>query len=199
MTPSKRTKRPRRRPAISHIALIDTLSPGSQHKMLATSPLVWQNKARALIRVANHAYRPFARAVAHRRPSRTQLQIILMLYGLALENLLKGLLIAQGQDLIDRNGRLIPRFGKHALERFLRDTGVSVTADELKLVRQLERAVVEGKYPIPIAPKASLSEMSWTFGLPGDQLGICRILTKVEDGIRERVRGMSRRRNLSKL
>lgn len=72
-------------------------------------------------------------------------------YGLAVENLVKGLLIAQ--DVVPTStAHLNPRLKSHNLVQLFQDAGISPTSEEEELLRTLKWAVEAGKYPIGTKP-----------------------------------------------
>jgi hypothetical protein len=74
---------------------------------------------------------------------------VYMLYGFALENLLKGLLIARTPHLISERS-LSKRIVGHNLRALLRNAGISVNAEEEEALRWTEEAVVwKARYPVP--------------------------------------------------
>jgi hypothetical protein len=80
-----------------------------------------------------------------------------MLMGLSFENLLKGLLIAEGMPAVT-NGKLVKDFVEHNLGTLAdKLEGVTksqpvFTAEERKLLAEISRFVVwQGRYPIPKA------------------------------------------------
>ena len=78
-----------------------------------------------------------------------------MLLGLSFENLIKGLLIAQGKQITEGN-KLKPSFAKHNMSGLLSqlDTNtIQINKEERKLLLGLEKYVVwRGRYPIPKQP-----------------------------------------------
>lgn len=82
----------------------------------------------------------------------------LMLCGYALENLIKGLQVADDPSLIlelpsARHAVLASRLRRHGLEERLRDQRESLTDEGWEAVREAEHAVLwTGRYPGPIRP-----------------------------------------------
>jgi hypothetical protein len=137
----------------------------------------------------------FARPAARRSHSPIVPQI---LYGLALENLLKALLIAQGHPVFDAQGRLGSGYRKHDLLKYTMQAGLSLSATDRTLVARLTRAVTEGKFLVGTQPKARLIEISKTAS-QSDRQDICRLLETIENELRQRARFMMRRVKLSAL
>src|SRR5215831_7517990 len=61
---------------------------------------------------------------------------MMVLYAAAVENLLKAILVANGEDLV-ADGRLKPQFGHHRLLEYARDAGLEVPAEVEELLRGL--------------------------------------------------------------
>jgi hypothetical protein len=74
-----------------------------------------------------------------------------MLIGMSIENLLKGLLMAQGEIMV-ADGKLSSRFKSHTLPQFAKGpTCVTITAGEHRLMAELKNYIVwAGRYPIPL-------------------------------------------------
>ncbi len=76
--------------------------------------------------------------------------VVLMLGGLTIENLLKGLIAKQGQ-VPESQGR--PKFSEHKLNNLARDANVGLSADESILLQRLTEFVLwAGRYPAPQIP-----------------------------------------------
>jgi hypothetical protein len=79
-----------------------------------------------------------------------------MLFGLSIENLIKGLLVAQGVEIIE-NGKLKSNFKSHNLKALvdkLDTSSLNLTKEEYDVLDELAEYVRwRGKYPIPIESK----------------------------------------------
>jgi hypothetical protein len=76
--------------------------------------------------------------------------VYLLLAGLALENVAKGLLARAKPNEVVKDGKW--RRPSHSLEDLLREAGVALAEDERELVGRLSEAVVWcGKYPNPLS------------------------------------------------
>lgn len=78
-----------------------------------------------------------------------------MLMGFAIENLIKGILIAEGSEPVIRNRRLNPDFARHGLRDYARKIkGLRLSRIELRVLADLEPYVLwAGRYPIPTTPR----------------------------------------------
>src|SRR5207244_4174067 len=72
---------------------------------------------------------------------------IRMLYGLALEIMLKGLLVAQGVDATS-TGKLNKRFKHHDVLALWKDAGLPLNQQTEQLLTTLHWSIEAGKYPI---------------------------------------------------
>jgi hypothetical protein len=75
----------------------------------------------------------------------------MMLYGLGIENLAKGLIVVRGGSAAVNNGKLREWPGpSHSLKTLLNNTGVQLSEQEQDLVTRLTAFVLwAGRYPIP--------------------------------------------------
>ena len=130
----------------------------------AREPLAWQLVARELVYAANLLYKRYTEA----RPEEL-LKVkwppppidlnrfhasgrpVLLLYGLAIENLIKAVLISEGHSPV-QNRRLNTSFKTHDLTGLFRAGRLSLRSDVEKLLKRLQAAIESGKYPIPTQP-----------------------------------------------
>jgi hypothetical protein len=74
----------------------------------------------------------------------------LLLYGLALENAFKGLIIAKDPSITEYEVKWKIKGGGHDLSELHKESGLSITKDEQKLLDDLTQAVLwAGRYPVP--------------------------------------------------
>lgn len=74
----------------------------------------------------------------------------LLLYGLALENALKGLIIAQDPSIMESKVKWKIKGGGHDLRELYKESGLSITNDEKELLDDLTQAILwAGRYPVP--------------------------------------------------
>jgi hypothetical protein len=71
---------------------------------------------------------------------------MMVLYAAAIENLLKAILVAKGEDLV-ANGRLKPQFGHHRLLEYARDAGLEPPAEIEQLLQCLSHVLYAGRNP----------------------------------------------------
>lgn len=129
-------------------AIVDT----EEFERAARLPILWQFTARQMIAAANLlAARPGSDATLY--TTRTP---ILLLYGLAAENLVKAVLIMRGTQAVvaDRNRgiRLNPELKEHDLVELCRRAQIDVSADDKDALRTLSWIVQSGKYPVGTKP-----------------------------------------------
>ena len=122
---------------------------------------MWQWMARDLLAAANaiHVHRrgPAVRRGKGTDDARvdTSAAPILMLYGMALENLLKGLLIAQGTPATV-SGELNPVLKTHHVLELWRKAGLAIDTEQERLLSALGWAVeTGGRYPVGRRPNPS--------------------------------------------
>jgi len=157
-----------------------------------TDPSVWQDTARDLVLSANKLRAQLERRVplgfgrarllsayetlAARHYSMTP---AIVLYAYAAENLLKGLLVAQGVEPVAATGRLKKDFATHSLQTLARRAGVHGLSG--RLLDQLTEFASSGKYPVGIDPGAGFHAHSY---FPSAVLsGIDQLLPKLEQAV----------------
>ncbi len=121
-----------------------------EYKHAGQLPLLWQWRAREYICAANVLRRVtdktdlFAlRDTKRWKPHRT----VRMLYGLALEIMLKGLLIAQGVDATS-TGKLNQRLQTHNVLVLWKHAGLPLDPQTEQVLKILHWSIEAGKYPI---------------------------------------------------
>jgi hypothetical protein len=85
---------------------------------------------------------------------------IWLLYGLALENLVKGLLVAQGIDATS-TGKLNESLKTHDLVRLWRRAGLPVSDATDEILKNLHWSVEVGKYPVATKPEPDAPTPVW--------------------------------------
>jgi hypothetical protein len=96
-------------------------------------------------------------------------QIFLFLIGLALENLLKGLLVARDGSLVSE-GRLSSEVANHKLSSLFQRAGITLSPEQRAFVERLSESVTwAGRYPVPKSEdKFGLPQLpSGAYYLPG--------------------------------
>ncbi|PYO00675.1 MAG: hypothetical protein DMD91_10000 [Candidatus Rokuibacteriota bacterium] len=122
----------------------------------ATTPQSWLNLADDLRRAAEAVWAPFEDALPRPgRPSRAKSSpfgygaVFLMLAGLAIENLAKGLVVQRKPPEI-KDGKAVGIAGHGILAR-LKSAAVPLTNQDREFIRRLEMFVSwAGRYPIPL-------------------------------------------------
>lgn len=124
---------------------------------VVNTPLYWQSAARELICAANLLKRnhdssprwgvydgtPSAAVVL--RDANTTLRPIIVLYALAIENMVKAIIVASGQDPIGPKGRIEGWFATHDLASLTKRAKLKgLDAD---LLNHLTQFILSGKYP----------------------------------------------------
>jgi hypothetical protein len=128
---------------------------------MAARPLAWQWVSRDLLAAANalHLHRrgPGPRERKGEGDSRIDMSPapILLLYGMALENLLKGLVIAKGMPATVK-GQLNPKLKTHDVLKLWGMAGLTVDENAEPLLSALGWAVqTGGRYPVGLQPSPS--------------------------------------------
>jgi hypothetical protein len=123
-----------------------------QHRLLANDPLAWQLKAESLIAAFEVLIADDERRAAENAQGRQIQSVAYMLAGFAIENLLKGQLIARRQHL-DAAGKF--KLGHHALRQLASDAGYSMDKAESRLLERIQQFTVwTAKYPVPLDSEA---------------------------------------------
>lgn len=119
-----------------------------QHRLLANDPLAWQLKAQSLIAAFEVLIADDERQTAENIRGRRIQSVAYMLAGFAIENLLKGQLIARQQHL-DAAGKF--KLGHHDLRQLAVDAGYSMDGAENRLLERIQEFTVwTARYPVPL-------------------------------------------------
>jgi hypothetical protein len=154
------------------------------------TPIFWQVQARSLL-CAGNVVRERANALDGGRasspdeatdPPHLRLMPIYVLYGYALENLIKGLLVARGEDAT-WSGTLDKGLRHHCFTELFRVAHVKTEPDEHRLLEDLRDAVESGKYPVGVRPQ----NRSRILGLDvaGDFGLIFGLFRRIEESLRQ--------------
>jgi hypothetical protein len=106
---------------------------------------------------------------------------MMVLYGTAVENLLKAILVAKGGSPV-ANGRLKPQYGHHRLLEYARDAGLELTVDATELLRRLSHVLYAGRYPV--ARTEGEDPGAWTLNYPADVERLWSLLEHLESVLR---------------
>lgn len=124
----------------------------------ASLPLMWQLTARQLVFAAN-VLREIHETDDTDDASYASSVPILLLYGFALENLLKGLLVAQGfpavvPDAKSAGPKLNEEIMGHDLAALFRKAGLAQSEGDNEVLTRLSWVIRAGKYPVGTKPLA---------------------------------------------
>ena len=164
-------------------------------KVAGQMPSLWQGEARDLICAANvlmerkeAAYRQRYMAAGSEEKesslSHANLSLIMMLYGLALENLVKGLLVVQGVDATS-TGKLNKKLRKHNLPHLFDWARVAMTPEDCRLLEQLSSTIGSGKYPVGLEPPGDPRSVKSGFVYPRDLEHTGRLLQTLDKSLRD--------------
>lgn len=122
-----------------------------------SEPFLWLVKAREMRRAADLVWEQFSAELAAFAAGSDNGQpftggVAMMLYGLALENLLKAGLVHKGLGTLP-NGNF--NLKSHALEDLADELDIVLLADERELLERLEQFIEwAGRYPLPLYAQA---------------------------------------------
>lgn len=149
----------------------------------------WQQHARSLLCAAN-VLRERAKVLEERRdlapdglvdPPNLRLMPVYVLYGYALENLIKGLLVARGETAT-WSGTLEKDFRHHDLTGFFRRARVKTNAEEKSLLVDLREAIESGKYPVGVKPQNRKRDLA--LDVDGDFRIVLLLFRRIEESLR---------------
>ena len=106
---------------------------------------------------------------------------MMILYATAIENLLKAILVANGESLV-ANGRLKPQYGHHRLLEYAVEARLELTPEVAGLLQRLSHVAYAGRYPI--ARVAGESPGAWTLNYPADVERVWNVLEQLESVLR---------------
>jgi len=104
---------------------------------------------------------------------------MMVLYAAAIENLLKAILVAKGEDLV-AGGRLKPQFGHHRLLEYATDAGLEPPAEVEQLLQCLSHVLYAGRNPSATTPAADGSALAY----PADVERVWSVLEQLESLLR---------------
>jgi len=158
-------------------------------KDLAGNPRVWHETAHDLIYSANL----LLEAVQDREGGKANPEArrpivwrtLMMLYGLAAENLIKGIIVARSPSLASE-GKLPQWFTKHNLAVLARRADLPVPLSQEHLLKRLQQFVECGKYPV--GRREGEGHSTWVFSEPLDSSDTVQLLQYLEEEL-ERASG----------
>ena len=122
--------------------------------------IFWQIQARSLLSAAN-VLRERAQIIAGGRaveppqaddPPHLRLMPVFLLYGYALENMVKGLLVARGENAT-WSGTLDKDMRHHCLTELFRVAEVRTSREDRQVLEDMSDAIESGKYPVGTRPR----------------------------------------------
>ena len=153
----------------------------------ASQPIAWQQAALSLLASANDLLEAEIGPLPESFPgewswsSGGSVQPQLLLYGVAVENLLKAIRVAQGVHGVVGTS-LNPDLRTHELWRYANDAGFKPDKAESKLLRKLQDVIESGKYPV--AKKPGQHAAAWSFDYPSDIAAIWALLERLDAMLR---------------
>ena len=152
----------------------------------AGQPIMWQHTAREFVVAANYLldWHDVSRAVPEAGDFRFTLggpAPVMVLYAIAVENLLKAIRVARG-DVPVVNGVLSQHFKHHNLTSHAMQAQVTLTVDDADLLQHLSDFVEAGRYPVATAPDNS--PRAWRFDFPGDVDRVWALWEQLENVLR---------------
>ena len=147
----------------------------------------WQQAAREFVLAANYLIDWYDPPPEPGRPSDLawlhsgSTVPMLVLYAMAVEHLLKAILVANGESLV-ADGRLKPQFGHHRLLEYAKDAGLEPTPAVAELLKRLSHVLYAGRYPM--ATSAGDAAEAWALDYPDDVERVWSLLEQLESTLR---------------
>ncbi len=154
----------------------------------ARIPIIWQITARQLIVAANRL-REGHEAAKEKVSFYASRMPILLLYGLAAENLAKAILVAKGTPPVEldiKNGslKLSEDIKGHNLEALFVKAGVALSAEDKDVLNNLSWTVQAGKYPVSTKPAIHPRDPTPAWLELTNLDNACRLLEALEAALR---------------
>jgi hypothetical protein len=115
-----------------------------------------------------------------------------LLLAASIESLLKGLILVNGEKLLEADGKLKRAFRHHRLHDYARQAGLSpLSADDIRALKRLS-AILEwqGRYPIPTDASKLLQYVHEQQGYLSDPQTVCGDLyARAQTSLAERLQG----------
>lgn len=158
--------------------------PVIQFKDIAGSPRVWQEVAHDLVFSANILLDTLRERGGRktRKDSRSPVswRTLMMLYGLAAENLIKAIIVAKKLVRKEVSEGTFPKwFRNHDLPALARRAGLSVSRSQEHLLKRLKDFVECGKYPVGL--REGQGRFTWVFTEPVDCNDALQLLDYLEE------------------
>lgn len=166
-----------------------------EFELTGENPVAWQLIARAHLWSANILLKHLPTPSQTGRPDaaryfQLRLMPIYLLLGYALENLVKGLLVARGETATwgnpfddRRSSSLDKGLRHHCLTELCRLASVETSAQERRLLEDLRDAIESEKYPVGVRPRSRKR----TLGADpmADIEGVFRLFERMEHALRQ--------------
>ena len=149
----------------------------------AALSIAWQEAAMHMLASANYLLEAEIGPLPESFPgdwstsSRGSVQPKLLLYGAAVENMLKAIRVAQGVPAVVGRSLNVD-LATHELHRYAQEAGLNPPKAEAQLLRQLQDVLEAGKYPV--AKKPGRNAKAWSFDYPDDIVAIWRLLDRLD-------------------
>lgn len=165
-----------------------TTSEDEEFDRSARMPLIWQITARQLIAAANRL-RNGHEAAKQEMSFYASRMPILLLFGLAAENLVKGVLVAQGtvpvvSDVKKGSLKLSDEIKSHNLETLCRKAGLAINSTDQEVLNNLAWTVSSGKYPVGTKPPIDPDDPAPLWLELTNLDHVCQILNRLEAALR---------------
>lgn len=169
---------------------IDDMTLLEQYQASGQLPLFWQLTARQFVCAANilRSKCKDDNFFAAKEPNYNNLwkphRAVRLLYGLALENLLKGLLVAQGVDATS-TGKLNNELKTHNLAHLWKLASLPLTDQEEEILKILHWAIETNKYPVGLKHDAVTPNVFNVANVTANVHRIVALVETVENALRE--------------
>jgi hypothetical protein len=153
---------------------------------LAGTPYLWQHAAREYIVAANYLLDWYDVSRATPEAARFEFSLrgiapVMVLYAIAVENLLKAIRVAvNGTPVVD--GELAVHFKHHNLLAHAKQVGLTLSDRETDLLEHLGDLLEAGRYPVPVG--IGKTPRAWWFGYPRDVEAVWSLLERLEGELR---------------
>jgi hypothetical protein len=169
-----------------------------EFELAGQNPIAWQLQARSHLTAANVLLEraqilgdPAGGGASDEHdPPHLRMKPVYLLFGYALENLVKGLLVARGETATwagsleeNRSAVLDKGLRHHCLTELFRIAAVKTDAREGRLLEDLRDAIESEKYPVGVRPRSRKR----TLGRDsvGDVQGVFALFRRMEESLRQ--------------
>ncbi len=122
------------------------------YEQIGENPLTWWSSARTLFLVAEKLSKDIEKSFKEPLEYHyTSIKVCMFLYGLGIENIIKGLLIKQKRYPF-KNGKFPKELKTHDLRKLFDNANIKMTERDIKLLNRLTEYIKwVGKYGIPLS------------------------------------------------